>query len=181
MSTTTVTDRTVPAVAAPARARTAAPVDFPTGARTPQRGARRRRRRRLTEPPADAFDRPTRRHSVLCQDEGIDTVGKSEPAGLPVACALGAADGAERRQRWEALSATGRPVARRCGHQLVVAYQPEPGVHEELQALAAAERVCCSFVAWDVRTEAEHVVLRVTADPGSPDDVAAIAALFGAE
>jgi hypothetical protein len=100
---------------------------------------------------------------------------------LPVACALGADDGAERMQRWEALSATGRPVARRCGHQLVVAYRPEPGVHEELQALAAAERQCCSFVAWDVRQEAEHVVLRVTADPGSPDDVAAIAALFGAD
>lgn len=47
-------------------------------------------------------------------------------------------------------------------------------------ALAAAERQC-SFVAWDVSQDEDHVVLHVTADPARPDDVAPIAALFGAD
>jgi hypothetical protein len=111
----------------------------------------------------------------------MDMVGTPEPAELPVACTLGDDDGAQRMHRWEALSAKGRPSARRSGQQLVVAYRPEPGVREELEALAAAERQCCSFVAWAVSQEVDRVVLHVTADPGSPDDVAAIAALFGAE
>jgi len=111
----------------------------------------------------------------------VDSVGRSGRVGLPVACTLGANDGAQRMQRWEALSVKGRPSARRSGHQLVVAYRPEPGVRKELEALAVAERQCCSFVSWDVTQEADEVVLRVAADPGSPDDVAAIAALFGAD
>jgi hypothetical protein len=114
------------------------------------------------------------------EDGGMDGTAEPEPMGLPVACTLGAGDGAQRMQRWQALSVKGRPSARRCGHQLVVAYRAEPGVREELAALAAAERQCCSFVAWDVSQEADRVVLHVAADPGSPDDVAGIAALFGA-
>jgi len=79
------------------------------------------------------------------------------------------------------LSAKGRFSVLQTGHQLVVAYRPEPGVREELEALAAAERQCCSFVAWTVSQEVDRIVLHVTADPGSPDDVAAIATLFGTE
>jgi hypothetical protein len=51
---------------------------------------------------------------------------------------------------------------------------------EELEALAAAERQCCSFVAWTVSRDDDSVVLNVAADPGRPDDIAAIAALFQA-
>jgi hypothetical protein len=115
----------------------------------------------------------------FCDDEAMASLATPEPVGLPVSCVLSAGDGAQRMQRWEALSVEGRPSARRCGHQLVVAYRAEPGVRDELEALAAAERECCSFVAWDVSQEADRVVLRVAADPGSPDDVAGIAALFG--
>jgi hypothetical protein len=83
-------------------------------------------------------------------------------------------------RRWEALSEKGHPDARRRGHVLEVRYEPKRGVGEELDALIAAERQCCSFVAWEVSQDEDHVVLRVTADPGAPDDVASIAALFGA-
>jgi hypothetical protein len=79
----------------------------------------------------------------------MDSLVDSEAVGLPVACTLGTGDGAQRMQRSEALSLKGRPSTRRCGHQLVVAYRAEPGVREELEALVAAERQCCSFVAWD--------------------------------
>lgn len=111
----------------------------------------------------------------------MDEVDSSEVAGVPIACTLGPDDGAARMRRWEALSEKGRPGARRRGHLLEVRYQPEPGIREELEALAAAERQCCSFVAWNVSQDQDDVILRVTADPGVPDDVAPIAALFGAD
>jgi hypothetical protein len=82
--------------------------------------------------------------------------------------------------RWEALSARGHVSARRRGHLLEVRYEPVPGLREELQALAAAERACCSFADWQVTQAEDHVVLHVAADPGRPDDIAAIAALFRA-
>ncbi len=55
------------------------------------------------------------------------------------------------------------------------------GVRDELEALAAAERQCCAFVAWDVSQDGRHPVLHVTADPSAPDDIAPIAAMFGAD
>ena len=66
------------------------------------------------------------------------------------------------------------------GPQLTVRYQPGPGVHEELVALAAAEAECCSFVNWQVTRDGTASVLLVTADTGTPDAVEPIAALFGA-
>jgi hypothetical protein len=93
---------------------------------------------------------------------------------------LGPGDGAARVRRWQALAEVGRPSAHRSGHRLKVRYQPGPGVREELEALTAAERQCCSFVAWDVRQEGQDPVLYVTADPSAPDDVVPIATLSGA-
>jgi hypothetical protein len=60
---------------------------------------------------------------------------------------------------------------------LVVAYPAGQGVREELEALATAERQCCSFAEWGVEEEADRVVLRVRSHP---DGLAAIATLFGA-
>jgi hypothetical protein len=109
----------------------------------------------------------------------MDRVVSSEPVALPVACTLDARDGARRMRQWEALSLKGRPSVRRDGHHLVVAYRAEPGVREELEALVAAERQCCSFVTWDVSHDADRVFVHVAADPARPDDVISIAALFG--
>lgn len=77
------------------------------------------------------------------------------------------------------LAETASPSARHAGHELEVRYEPGPGVREELEALAAAEAKCCSFVAWAVTEEADHPVLHITADPRTPDELASIAALFG--
>ena len=111
----------------------------------------------------------------------MDTHGNAAGAKLPVACTLGPDDGRARMRRWQALAKKGRPSARRSDHRLEVRYQPEPGVRDELDALAAAERQCCAFVAWDVSQDGHYPVLYVTADPSAPDDVAPIAALFGAD
>jgi len=63
---------------------------------------------------------------------------------------------------------------------LSFATKPGPGIREELEALAAVERECCSYVGWDVIQDEDHVVLRVAADPRTPEDLTSIAALFGA-
>lgn len=99
---------------------------------------------------------------------------------LPVACNLGPDDGPARSRRWQQLAETAKPAARRDGPQLMVRYQPGPGVQEELEALAAAEAECCSFVSWSVTRDGVAPVLLVSADPDTPDAVSPIAALFGA-
>jgi hypothetical protein len=75
---------------------------------------------------------------------------------------------------------TANPIASRDGHLLEVRFRAGAGVLDELVALAAAEQECCSFVTWTVTHDAGAPVLRVLADPDSPDDVAPIASLFGA-
>jgi hypothetical protein len=111
----------------------------------------------------------------------MESADRPEVVQLPIACTLGPDDGAARMQRWEALSAKARPSARRSGHLLEVRYRPEPGIHEELQALAAAERQCCSFADWKVTQEQDHVVLHIRADPAHPNDIAVLAHLFRAD
>lgn len=111
----------------------------------------------------------------------MDSADSPDLVELPIACTLGPDDGAARMRRWEALSARGRLSAQRSGHLLEVRYQPVPGLREELHALAAAERHCCSFADWEVSQEGDQVVLHVVADPGRPDDIAAITVLFQAD
>lgn len=109
----------------------------------------------------------------------MELPGPASHAELPLACTLGPDDGPARLRRWQHLADTAAPSARRVGHRLEVRYQPGPGVREELEALAAAEARCCSFVAWAVTADGA-LVLHVTANPGTPDDIAPIASLFGA-
>jgi hypothetical protein len=99
---------------------------------------------------------------------------------LPISCTLGPSDGAERRRRWQALGDAGAAGARRSDHCLEVRYRAEPGIRDELEALAAGERDCCSFVTWDVTHESDEAVLHVRPDPASPGDLDAIAILFAA-
>lgn len=99
---------------------------------------------------------------------------------LPVACNLGPDDGPARLRRWQQLADTANPIALRDGPNLEVRYEPAPGVQEELEALAAAEAECCSFVSWSVTQDGAAPVLLVAADPDTSDAVTPIAALFGA-
>lgn len=104
----------------------------------------------------------------------------ADPIDLPLVCNLAVADGPARLRRWQRLADTASPIASRDGPQLEVRYQPQPHVREELEALAAAEAECCAFVSWSVTQDGAIPVLRVTADPKTPDAVTPIAALFGA-
>lgn len=102
------------------------------------------------------------------------------PRALPIACNLGPDDGSARIRRWQDLADAAHLTASRDGRTLEVHFQRGEGVRAELVALATAEQDCCSFVTWTVTEADGHLVLRVLAKPDSPDDVAAIAGLFGA-
>jgi hypothetical protein len=94
---------------------------------------------------------------------------------LPIACTLGATDGVARLARWRALS-DARMSVRRTPNELFVLYQSRGDVHEELEALVAAERECCSFAEWEVTRDAEHVELRIRSDA---EGLTAIVGAFG--
>ena len=69
---------------------------------------------------------------------------------LPVACTLGAADGAQRLDEWKRISGAagmGREVT---AGRLVLRFRGSPDVGEELERLVSAERLCCSFLGWDL-------------------------------
>jgi hypothetical protein len=107
----------------------------------------------------------------------IPDVPSPEPVN-EAACTLGPDDGRARVLRWQQLAAVTRPVSRRSGPIVEVSYPLD--AHEELESLVTAERQCCQFVEWDIVRRADTVVLRIAADPGRPDDVEPLAALFGA-
>ena len=106
--------------------------------------------------------------------------GPDDRVDLPLECRLGSDDGPARLRRWRELADTANPVALRDGPRLEVRYEPGPRVRAELEALAAAEAECCSFVSWRVTQDGVVPVLVVAADPDTPDAVTPIAALFGA-
>ena len=110
----------------------------------------------------------------------MSTPRSVDPGELPIACTLGPNDGAQRMRRWRALLDGANPIAALDGSTLEVRFQPGAGLLDELASLAAAEQKCCSFVTWTVTEDDGNPVQRILAKPGSPDDVASIAALFGA-
>lgn len=124
----------------------------------------------------DGRRQPRWRESRSIDD--VDANGSPDRADLPVACALGLNDGAERMRRWKQLSERATPIARRTGRELEVRFRPGPGVREELAALAAAEPQCCAFVAWTVVLDGGQPVLRVTAPEDRPEDIVSIANAF---
>jgi hypothetical protein len=96
-------------------------------------------------------------------------------AQLPVACSLEADEGNERLARWRTLFDTWSPTVRRDPDQILVRVPEAPGVAAELEALAAAERACCSFARWQVVHDADGHELQIH---GSAEGLDAIAALF---
>ena len=110
----------------------------------------------------------------------MTTSSAVDPRHLPIACTLGPDDGPARMRRWRALVDAAHPIASREGRTLELRFKLGAGVHAELVDLAAAEQECCPFVVWTMTEVDGHPALQVVANPDSPDDVAPIAALFGA-
>jgi hypothetical protein len=96
---------------------------------------------------------------------------------LPViACALGAEDLAERRERWRRLVETALLERVEIASGVELRFRREPGVEEEVRALAGLERECCRFASFDVDGAAETVTLAVRS---SGDGVGAAREIFG--
>lgn len=109
----------------------------------------------------------------------MDDRASAAPNGeLPVACTLDASDGLSRLQRWQHLHRAATPTVDITEGELEVRYRSGPGVLAELQKLVADERECCAFVSWMVTEDNGQPVLRVTAPPGSPQDIEPIVAMF---
>jgi hypothetical protein len=108
----------------------------------------------------------------------VDGDQNATPVELPLACTLDADDGASRLQRWRALAEKSPPRVQRSEHELETWWRLDTHGANELETLAASERECCAFVTWSVTRRDPDTVLTITADPGRPDDLDAIMALF---
>jgi hypothetical protein len=102
----------------------------------------------------------------------------AEPKYTPVACSLGQSDLAERAGRWSELAGRALAQVSQTERGLRLIFGAAPGVADELQALAAAERECCAFATWSVRAADGELVLEVSGD--SPEAVIAVQGMFAA-
>ncbi len=95
--------------------------------------------------------------------------------GAPVACSLTTEGLAEQAGRWARLAAralTGRELT---ADGIRLGFRPEPGIEEELRALAAIETQCCPWATWTVQASATRVTLDVRA---TGDGIAALHGMF---
>ena len=103
--------------------------------------------------------------------------GNDQPQELPLACSLHGADLEERRQRWGALIQRSLLDQEPTEHGVRQRYRREPDVERELRELARAERDCCGFASWDVRSSDDFVELEVSS---TPDGAAVVREMFSA-
>lgn len=86
---------------------------------------------------------------------------------LPIACALGPDDGAQRIGEWERL---GRSfgLGREVGIEAVtIRFRDMPDVVRELDRLVTAERICCPFLSWEVTSGSGELRLVISGDAES--------------
>jgi hypothetical protein len=98
-----------------------------------------------------------------------------DDGGVPVACALTAADLAVQSQRWKRLAARAMTGRADTADGLRVRFRPEPGAEDELRRLVAVETRCCPWADWAVQTAAGQLVLDVRSTGAG---IAALHAMF---
>jgi hypothetical protein len=96
-------------------------------------------------------------------------------ASVPVACSLTMEGLAAQAGRWARLAARAMTGHARTADGLRLGFRPEPGIEEELRALAAVETQCCPWATWTVRASATQLVLDVRA---AGDGVTALHGMF---
>ena len=93
-------------------------------------------------------------------------------------CTLEVREGAQRLVRWRTLLESSVLELKRGSDWIVVRVGRAPEVAAELEALVAAERVCCPFVEWRV---VEHGRWHGIQIHGTTDGLDAIAGLLNSE
>src|SRR5919199_403521 len=102
----------------------------------------------------------------------------TRPAPPPsVACSLSATEGAQRAERWRRLLDLHVLSRAATAHGQRLALPADPPIAAELDALVAAERECCPFLALTVERFDETLVLDVS---GPPDALGIVETMFGA-
>ena len=96
-------------------------------------------------------------------------------ANAPVACSLTMAGLAEQTGRWVRLAARAMTGQTKTPDGLRLVFRPEPGIEEELRALAVVETECCPWATWTVQASATGLTLDVRA---SGDGVTALHGMF---
>jgi hypothetical protein len=92
-----------------------------------------------------------------------------------IACSLNRDDFQDRRVRWRALADRALVRIDTTESGLGLVFASEAAVESELAELAALERECCSFAAWDLEIGSDRVVLHVR---GEGDAVPVVQGLF---
>jgi hypothetical protein len=92
-----------------------------------------------------------------------------------IACSLQPDDLADRQVRWQALLDRAAETAR-TEPGLRLTLRADPGVADELEALATLDRDCCAFAHWSVYAGSTQVVLDVSED--SRETIAAAHGMF---
>ena len=98
----------------------------------------------------------------------------TSPAGrplLPLACTLGAEDGAQRLDDWRAVVRDFGTGTQRETGAIIVTFRDGQDVGATLERLVTAERDCCAFLGWErLRTEDAWTV-RIT---GTDEELATV-------
>ncbi len=80
---------------------------------------------------------------------------------LPVACTLGATDGAAQVERWRRLNAGSLVHRERQDEELSLVYRADEPTRAELETLVGVERTCCAFLDWQVDAQPGSLTLRI--------------------
>lgn len=81
---------------------------------------------------------------------------------LPVACTLGATDGAAQVERWRRLNARSLARRERRDDEVLLFYRADDDTRAELDGLVAVETTCCAFLDWQVEERDDDLVLRIS-------------------
>jgi hypothetical protein len=100
---------------------------------------------------------------------------------IPIACTL---DRAQMRRRGEDIRALGRAALMavdRGDRQVVLRFRPDPEIHEQVKAIAAAESECCAFLDFTVARERGATVVTIAAPPDGAPVMHKLVDLFSAD
>jgi hypothetical protein len=104
-----------------------------------------------------------------------DERGTGQDAAPAIACELGGDQAGTQEQRWMRLGRDAGLGRTETADGLRIRFRDEPGVEQELRALAAVESSCCSWARWQVHHAGGELVLQVSS---TPEGAATLHAMF---
>lgn len=97
---------------------------------------------------------------------------------LPIACTLGASDLSNRLAEIRALGGDGLVNAAADSGRAVLRFRPDPAIRERVEAIVAAESLCCAFLDFRVEHSDVATVVTISAPNGGAETVHELVATF---